>query len=707
MSVRSWPWLAVGLWACHVARPAPDLGAAGAAPANAGGDTARFDAGSFDTAPTLFGPGVAAADAAAAPELAATPPLTGQFSDFSGQIPGGLVLAGPAPAKSAIPNWPGRSLGLLADVDGDGVLDLTHTNPGGSLRIVRGPLHQKAQTWTLPSGIESRIDSLAFLRRPDGKTLLLFAAEKGLRALAWENAAWVEKSKDLGLPETLPGTRRFGVHVADFDNDGLLDFAVALYGCPNKFPHLVWLDRGDGVFAPAPELGLVGEGSQWGVASADWDLDGDLDVAWLGDGCGDQTTTQSFYRNDGRRPDGWPQFTRTAPTPLFAFPTAATPLAAPMGLATGDFNNDGQLDAFVTLTGLWMSVETAMKMLFTDDPHVAESMQNQFLLGQPDHTFVDDGAAAGVKQLHDTGLGVDMITWTALATDIDRDGWLDLALTTAPDSDGYLQQNRGPPHLVLLRNDGKATAVPGRPDRVTMTEISSQLALPVERSTMSLSTGDIDGDGDDDWLVGQLDSAEALLLRNETSNSGHWLRLKLVGRVSNVLGLGARVTANIGQRTLQRVVGGDAPFATAAEPVVDFGLGPSRVADVTVYWPSGYVQHVGMLGAEQTLTVEEPRFIELSARSLLPGQTLQVTVRPIDAEGKAVVGALANVQWLPADAPLHWQTPLTCAGGTCTGQLATAPGTPQQSVFLQAEWTAAGAAPWTAATAPRLAVGKP
>jgi hypothetical protein len=131
-----------------------------------------------------------------------------------------------------------------------------------------------------------------------------------------------------------------------------------------------------------------------GVAFFDFDNDGDLDVYLVQSGGFDRRQgNDRLYRNDlVVRPDG----TRTL---RFTDVTTASGIDARgygMGVATGDFNNDGWVDLYLTKF---------------DAP-------NQLLRNNGNGTFTDVGKASGTDQR----------SWSVSAAfvDIDRDGWLDL-----------------------------------------------------------------------------------------------------------------------------------------------------------------------------------------------------------------------------------------------------------------------------------------
>lgn len=522
-----------------------------------------------------------------------------------------MYLGVPAADPSAPGAYPNASGGLIADVSGDGQADVVTFTEGGAWRVdVTGGASLSGQ---LPP-----IRAVAVMPRLGGPLLLL----AGQHLTAMRIADGKATSVPLGVPDDA-SVERYALTVADIDQDGLADLLVGRYRCNAPGAPLVLLDRGDGeLVEQGSALGVTATGSQWGMLAGDLDEDGDPDLMLLHDGCGNPQTTQVFLRNDGRGAEGWPTFTRTAPHELYTFPKPIMPFASPMGGATGDFDGDGRFDLVLANVGLPMSIEAGRKLLMTDDPALARLAQNLLLHAQPDGKYVDIGLSAGLKTLtdFDPAKHVDLTAWSVAALDFDRDGWLDLALSNAPEREAFFAQNRGPMRPVLMRNQGDGTLV----------EVSAQAGLPAPRPGMTLSAGDYDGDGDDDLLFGGLD-AQPFLLRNDVVHGRHGLRVRLHGTVSNLTGLGAIVVAKAGGVTQRRLVGGAAPFATMHEPVADFGVGTAASVDFEIHWPSGLQQNLTVAFAPgataKTVDVTEPLALHLDKRVLHGAGTVHVTTQ--------------------------------------------------------------------------------
>lgn len=568
------------------------------------------------------------------------------------------------PGQAANP-YPHYSAGLIDDFTGDGVADLLLFAQSGDAKVVHGPLGPKALVSPLPAkaGVDPRVHSAALWVRADGSRVAILAGTR-MAAWRWTGTQWLDEGDALGMPQSGSQARHCTATV-DVDADGLLDLLECRYLCDPGAAHHVWIDRGDGVLQDkGAALGLTGTGAAWTASAFDLHDDGKLDLIWTHDGCNNPNNTQALYENQGRSASGLPLFARVSPGPLFVFPTAPMPFASPMGCDAADFDGNGHLDLAIANVGLVYPLETAMKYLMTDDPDIPRLAQNNLLLQQTDATFVDAGLKAGLKSLVDPVKGLDITVWGIAAWDFDRDGWVDLAYAAAPDADSYENALRGPMHPMALRNQGNATFV----------EVSDQLGLPKPELGNTLSIGDLDGDGDDDWVVGQL-AATALVLRNDIQSANHFLRVKLAGKLSNALGIGARVSVKAGSTVRTRLHGVDGSFATHHQRVSAFGVGSAKQVAVTVTWPSGYVQTLDKVATDQTLTIQEPTLAAISARVVQAGGSVTVTVQPHDAAAQPTV-APVEVALVPPGA-LAWTQPLACdAAGKCTGTLkAQQPGT--------------------------------
>jgi hypothetical protein len=143
-------------------------------------------------------------------------------------------------------------------------------------------------------------------------------------------------------------------------------------------------------------------------------------------------------------------------------------------------------------------------------------------------------------------------------------------------------------------------------------DASAGLVGPARRSILGrgLAIGDYLNNGMVDALV--VDSlGQPLLLRNQTSNPGHWLDIDLVGTHSNRDGYGAIVTAVSGNLKQTRVCHADGSYLSSSDKRVHLGLGASLNVDtLQVKWPSGAVDTLTGVPGDRIVTIVEGRGLE-------------------------------------------------------------------------------------------------
>ncbi len=121
-----------------------------------------------------------------------------------------------------------------------------------------------------------------------------------------------------------------------------------------------------------------------------------------------------------------------------------------------------------------------------------------------------------------------------------------------------------------------------------------------------MAIGDVDNDGRLDAVVSTNDGP-AYVLHNETLTENRWILLKLVGHQSNRDGIGAEVKATTTSGTQFATVTTTSSYLSASDKRVHFGLGKDNVIqEIQVRWPSGLVQTLKDIGANQILQIDEP-----------------------------------------------------------------------------------------------------
>src|SRR5436305_1104190 len=245
---------------------------------------------------------------------------------------------------------------------------------------------------------------------------------------------------------------------------------------------------------------------------------------------------------------------------------------AGMGVDVGDYDNDGYPDVFITT----LSYQTYA--LYHNN-------------GDLSFTYATKASGVGQITLLNSGWGTHFI-------DADNDGLRDIfvaqshVLDTIEKSTGYLKYKQTP---LLMRNMGKgfvdvsATAGPA-------------LNLPIV--ARGAAFGDLNNDGQVDVVVGVLDGSPLILRNNGTKN--HWLGIRLVGSKSNRDGSGARVVVtDTNDRRQIFDVSTAGSYLSSSDSRTIAGLGPATVKNIEVHWPSGLNQSLTPAEIDSYLTIYE------------------------------------------------------------------------------------------------------
>jgi len=250
-----------------------------------------------------------------------------------------------------------------------------------------------------------------------------------------------------------------------------------------------------------------------------------------------------------------------------AYAEAGQPKAG-MGVAAGDYDNDGDEDLLV----LNLMREGAT------------------LFRKSEGSFDDVSLASRVHTLSFsyTGFGVGWF-------DFDNDGWLDLFLAHGAVS--RREELRGVPYPYAEKNLLLRHSASGRFEDVTG---GAGDVMQLSEVSRGAAFGDIDNDGRVDILLTN-NSGPARLLRNE-SKAGAWLSVK-------VSEPGARIGLfRSGQPALWRRSHTDASYLSASDPRVHFGLGKQPQIDkIVVEWADGSRQEEPGPAPQTRVLVERRR----------------------------------------------------------------------------------------------------
>ena len=152
---------------------------------------------------------------------------------------------------------------------------------------------------------------------------------------------------------------------------------------------------------------------------------------------------------------------------------------------------------------------------------------------------------------------------------------------------------------LLLRNDGTG--------KFKDVSLASGPGFTLKKPGRSLSTADIDNDGDLDLLIGNVGQTPDLL-RNDGGNRLNSLLIRTLGSKSNRDGIGARLKLMVGGKVLIREVKAGCSYLSQSDLRVHFGMGQAgRAQRLEIRWPSGTVDVLQDVEANQILTITEGR----------------------------------------------------------------------------------------------------
>jgi hypothetical protein len=375
----------------------------------------------------------------------------------------------------------------------------------------------------------------------------------------------------------------------DYDRDGLLDLAVVRYlqwdfsmdiWCgdrranlrafchPDVFQpatYLLFHNNGDGTFTDVSAKSGFGKapGHGLGMAFNDFDGDGWPDVAVAND-----AVAQQLFHNQG---DG--TFREEGLSAGIAFDDNGRTFSG-MGIAFADYANDGTPGIVVT------TLANQGYALF----------QNRNRL----YTYVTEPSRLGEISLRHSGWGVSWL-------DFDNDGWKDLFVAQSHVMDNI---ERTEPGLHYAEAPLLARNVGGR-----FIDVSASAGQPFQEAMAARGSavGDLNNDGWEDLVI-NCNECGAKILLNGGGNGNHWFTVDTVGTVSNRDGLGARVrlVSEAGKQQWAYVSRAGS-YLSSNDKRVHFGLGSERLVRlIEVTWPSGIVQKIVNVTADQMITVREP-----------------------------------------------------------------------------------------------------
>jgi hypothetical protein len=393
-----------------------------------------------------------------------------------------------------------------------------------------------------------------------------------------------------------------GATFGDYDGDGRLDLFVSGYvhydlkhqptaenGVPFAFcqlhqtpvmcgphglqgePDHLFHNNGDGTFTDVSvKAGVSDPGAYYGFTSifVDVNNDGKVDLLVAND-----SEPNYLYINKG---DG--TFQDQSYISGFALNNDGREIAA-MGLAVGDYMNNGLVDLLVT------DFSDDYKALYHNDG---------------DASFTDVADQAGITQM-----AVPFVGWGAGFPDYDNDGWKDIVMINGhvyPQVDQHDWGTTFAERPLLFRNlhNGKFEYVP-----------------PVKGSGLATLTsgrgaafGDLFNNGKIDVVINPIDGPP-VLLKNVNPDHHHWVELKLIGGEKSprdAVGATVYLSAN-GMRQREDVMSGGS-YISSNDQRPHFGLGDATDAGTAeIHWPSGAIEKIKLPAEDRIFTITEGKGI--------------------------------------------------------------------------------------------------
>jgi enediyne biosynthesis protein E4 len=435
----------------------------------------------------------------------------------------------------------------------------------------------------------------------------------------------------------------------DYNNDGFLDLYVANYPIvpvsmganyyhdkivENKYEesgHL-YRNNGNNTFTDVTrEAGVQNFGMSIGVVAMDFNNDGwkDLYIS------NDFNVPDYLYLNNGNGTFKNTVREATFQTSIFG-----------MGLDAADINNDGLIDLYQ----IDMTPEDHYRRMVNVSPMSRQTFKLSLDYGfhyqyMQNSLQLNNGISNNLPTYSNISLfaGVAYTDWSwgGLFMDMDNDGNKDLFVTSGVLRDindrDVLEDSRSNIYF-KVRKDYRPELFPSTPIKnhvfkndgdFTFTNKADSWGFGEPGFSNGVAYSDLDNDGDLDIIVNKINAVAGVYENNVVPANYHYLKIDLVGPVSNPFGIGAIVTVRTGSITQKQELTLTRGYQSSVPTTIHFGLARKDTIDeLTVTWPDKKQQVLKNIIADQTLklkykdavdsnkkTTPEPPFVDITKQA--------------------------------------------------------------------------------------------
>lgn len=356
-----------------------------------------------------------------------------------------------------------------------------------------------------------------------------------------------------------------GGHFFDSNKDGFLDLYLINYVAVPKllqdgsqvigfdhecFENKLYINSGDGTFSDQTTFyGLDPIGCTLAATTSDLDWDGDPDLIIAND-FGKWLEPNQLFQNEGQ----------DLPYSDISTQSNTNAKMYAMGIAVGDYDEDLDLDFYVTNIGENAFFQNEGNMNFTN---IAEDLDVQ-------NTFTEEG-------LYTTG-------WGAIMEDLNNDSYLDLFV-----SNGYVYS------AVDIDDTEQADELYLGSSQFDFTNITKDCGIDFKGRSRGALFGDWNNDGHLDLITitNELtdENQNSINYYKNINDENNWIGFNLIGSVSNRDAFGAKLIIHADNRAILRELRGGDSHASQSSSKLHFGLGNIQNIDsVQVFWPSGIIE---------------------------------------------------------------------------------------------------------------------